>query len=562
MIIDPGLRKVAMSLYEHLNTPRSLSCWLLAKHGKGPLEGDQLVMMTVDPRNYLDSPEGAERFRRDAQAVNFLRKSPLVRTTFNKRLTAEGTFEKCEALCAETNRFLELLSLRSSVSNIPVCDELRRILDGARKIASRILGPIPDDLPGRFGPGTSAELKGSTYATVADKLLVKPLVTPSCQALFELEFWRTHWGRSRLESGLPLPGVIRGNRFTTVPKDAKTLRGICIEPLGNLWVQLGIGGYLKRRLAAVGLKVGRSTRPDDPIQQLIAAPSSDGQSFHRNLARVGSERGEWGTIDLSNASDTVAYELVRWVIPPDWFELLCAARSPKTLFKGSWVHLEKFSSMGNGFTFELESLLFSCIIASATGLKVGQSVFVYGDDILIPTEHGLTAMAILRACGFEPNGKKSFIEGPFRESCGGDFFLGVDVRSVYADGNFESPVEWIALHNQLVKRWGHGPYLQRVVERVPLRLRHFGPTFLGDRVFHSDTFKTFTRKGEDHKWKRFVTAIVPTPRYVPLERWSTELALTTILTGAVRSYGGTGGVAAIAPRGQLRGFRVRLVSVS
>lgn len=562
MFFDPGLRKVAMSLYEHLNTPKSLACWLLAKHGRGPAEGDQLVAMTADPRNYLDNPAGAERFRRDAQAANFVRKSPLIRTSHDRRAAALRTFEECEAQCSVTNQFLELIQLRTQVSNIPVCDEIRRILDGARKIAGRILGPIPDDLPGRFGPGTSAELKGSTYATVADKLLVKPHVTPACQALFEHEFWRTHWGRSRLVAGLPLPATMRGNRFTTVPKDAKTDRGICIEPLGNLWVQLGIGGYLKRRLAAVGLKVGRNTPPSDPIQQLLVAPSSDGQSFHRRAAREGSLSGKWGTIDLSNASDTVAFELVRWVLPPDWFDLLCAARSPFSHVEGRWHKLEKFSSMGNGFTFELETLLFSAILASATGLKVGETVFVYGDDILIPSEYGDLAMAVLRAVGFTPNSRKSFHTGPFRESCGGDYFAGVDVRSVYADGDFSTPGEWIALHNNLRARWGQGPYLKRVVEQVPTRLRVFGPSSLGDRLFHSDSYRVITRKGEDFKWQRFVIAILPIQKKVSLERWSDELTLTAILTGTVRSSRGFCGGAAIVPRGEPSGYRMRLISVS
>lgn len=559
MIKDPGLRKVAMSLYEHLNTPRSLSCFLLLKYGSSPLDGDQLVTLTTDPRNYMDTTVGAELFRRDTQATDFLRKSPLVITSFDLKKRALDVFHECEAQCKVTNEFLGLLQLRTQASNIPVCDEIRRILDGARKIAGRILGSIPDDLPGRFGPGTSAELKGSTYATVADKLLTKPFVTPDCQALFEHEFWRTHWGRSRLVAGLPLPGTIRGNRFTTVPKDSKSLRGICVEPLGNLWVQLGIGGYLKRRLAGVGLKVGRSSVPQDPIQRLSAAPSSDGQSFHRNLAREGSVRGEWCTIDLSNASDTVATELVRWVLPPDWFELLYACRSPKTFINGSWVHLEKFSSMGNGFTFELESLIFAAILAAGLGLKVGRDCFVYGDDIVIPGTSGRDAMAILRAVGFTPNGKKSFIDGPFRESCGGDYFLGTDVRSVYAKASFESPVEWVALHNLIRRKWPQfGAVLHRIVERLPTRLRVFGPEFLGDSVLHADTYRTITRKGDRYKWQRYVAAIVVDPVKVPLDRWSPEMVITTILCGA-RSNRGVG---FLTPRGGPAGYRIRLASVS
>lgn len=99
--------------------------------------------------------------------------------------------------------------------------------------------------------------------------------------------------------------VVRGNRFTTVPKDAWKHRGICIEPSINLFYQLGIGEWLTMRM-------GRKLDWKKDSQQ----------AFHRFLAQLGSFTRNNATIDLSNASDTICYNLVKLLLPVDWFNLL------------------------------------------------------------------------------------------------------------------------------------------------------------------------------------------------------------------------------------------------
>jgi hypothetical protein len=480
----------------------------------------------MDPRNFLEGCIGAEAFRKDAQATDFLRKSPLLPVKLDRKKAARDTFWECEKQCFATNQFLDLLRYPSTTESVAET-RLRQILLKAAKIAKRILGPVPDTLEGVFGPGTSFELKGQAYSTLADKMWITPHVTEACMPVFEHLYWPTLWGRERLRFGLPLPATCRGNRFTTVPKDATKDRGICVEPLGNLWAQLGIGRYLKRRLADVGLRVARSRAPDCPIQRMQAAQPLTGQEIHQRLAREGSSLGSWATIDLSNASDTVALELVRWVIPPDWFELLYACRSHNTLLDGSWVRLDKFSSMGNGFTFELETLLFASILEATTGARTGQDLFVYGDDIVIPGQFGLDAMAILRACGFSPNMQKSFLSGPFRESCGGDFFSGWHVRPYSANGTLRSPLEWVAMHNELLRRWGPTLAAKRCVDAVPLKLRVFGPKYLGHRVFWGKPHRTWFEDGCE-----WVATIRSSVRGIPLERWGTEFTLCLALLGA------------------------------
>ncbi len=556
MEFNQDLSKVASALYSRLDTAKSLSCEIMLRYKQWGL----LATQQVDPSNYIEGPWGAARYFKDSQAANFLRKSPLLPgcNAGMRKAAAEKTFDECETMCASTNYFLQHLHTRRYLASRPAIEErLVSILDRARQICTRVLGKLPDDFNGRFGPGTSVELKGSVHATCADKMYVTPSATSAAMPLFEHDFWRTHWGRQRLSLGLPLPRTSRGNSFTTVPKEATKDRGICIESLGNLWVQLGMGGELKRRLSKVGLHVGKVTPIQDPFNLLYRTRPFDGQYFHQQMAREGSLKGSWATIDLSNASDTIAYELVKWLIPDDWFAVLSAIRSPYTLFKKGWVRLEKFSSMGNGTTFELESLIFAALVAAVSDLKVGKDVFVYGDDILVPSEHGLDAMAVLKACGFVPNVRKSYVAGPFRESCGGDFFSGFGVRSVYADSEFGEPTDWIVLHNQLAARGLNGPVLHRCIQPIPTRLRLFGPRALGDQVLHGHRYKTrVNRRG----WTVLPT-VQPSSFKVPLERWGSEFAVTLACLGVVRNSSSKV-KPMMVPRGSPCGYRIRLASVN
>lgn len=517
--------RAATTLYRHLNTPRALTAFILLQAG----EWDQLVTLTMDPRTYLDTPSGAEKFRKDTQATDFLRKCDAVPASFDRKAAALKSFYQCEEQCAVTNYFIDHLICRQGIS--PVERESLRILRRARKIIKRLVGPVPASLMGRFGPGTSFELQGSAFSTLADKLWVTPAVTRDAYAVWRHTVDGTILDRRRLELGLPDHQVVRGNRFTTVPKDAKTDRGICVEPLGNLYCQLGVGSYLKGRLANVGLYVNRNNTPVCPIKRLRTRPSPNGQFIHRQLAAIASRTGEWATIDLSNASDTVAYNLVRELMPPDWFSLLSALRSPFTrVDKTKWVRLEKFSSMGNGFTFELETLIFAALAAAVSDLTPGMDLFVYGDDIIVPTRASNDVLAILRNFGFTPNEKKTFTQGPFRESCGGDYFLGFDVRPVILDREPRTPMEWIALHNHIRRKFPSAKHTLRVViEQLPEVARVFGPSRLDDTVLHTD---------DSHRWRpkikdgiKTVLGLVAEATPIPLARWGDEFTVSLALLG-------------------------------
>jgi hypothetical protein len=112
--------------------------------------------------------------------------------------------------------------------------------------------------------------------------------------------------------------------------------------------------------------------------------------------------------------------------------------------------------MGNGYTFELESLIFWAIVQQVCKPNVNErdmSVRVYGDDLVVPSEHYDSIVGRLAEAGFRPNSKKSFSSGPFRESCGKQYYNGVDITPYYVRRPVKSFDRLFLVHNN-VYRWG------------------------------------------------------------------------------------------------------------
>jgi hypothetical protein len=223
------------------------------------------------------------------------------------------------------------------------------------------------------------------------------------------------------------------SRTTTVPKNAKTDRIIAIEPHMNIFVQKGIGALLRHRLKLFGVDLNT-------------------QSWNQFLA---SKAQEWSlsTIDLKGASDSVSHRLVRYLLPSRWYELLNAARVDFTQLDGRRVPLQKFSSMGNGFTFELETLIFyaACLACGAHKSLTA----VYGDDIIVEKSVSDKLIEVLDFIGFKTNAKKTFLEGNFFESCGTDWYEGHDVRPIFLKGQYVDDTQCRLYIPNALRRYAH-----------------------------------------------------------------------------------------------------------
>jgi hypothetical protein len=524
--LDEQLVKVARKLFLAVDSEVSRSC--LQKLESSDLLG--LVSMTINPSDYTN----AYVFRKDYQCVNFLRKAIVDIPGVSRHKVALESFFKAEEECAVTNyRFRRF---RTGPLDLPEARSLS-VLEGARDWLKRVLGPIPKSIEPRFGPGSTFEDIGK-LATIPDKMSSRPTITANARCLLPLWAGQTqaYRRRDRNFEGEPSsawfhalltvnsrtePKTVSGNRFTTVPKDALKNRGICIEPSMNVYFQLGVGSALRARLRSNAL-----------IDLDVAADT------HRELARSSSMTGELATIDLSNASDTVCLELVRFLLPPDWFELLYCLRSPSTLIgRKKTVWLEKFSSMGNGFTFELETLIFASICSACGAGISGRDFHVYGDDIIVKTEVARVVLAALRFCGFTPNPKKTFVAGKFRESCGGDFFDGLPVKGHFVKELPSEPQDWIALANGIRAsaheaqghdfRWcGLRHAWLACLDALPSNIRRLrGPSYLGDLVIHDPEYQVYRVRN----CIRYVACYKPKAVLLAWNHWSDEVMMASML---------------------------------
>lgn len=225
------------------------------------------------------------------------------------------------------------------------------------------------------------------------------------------------WHAALCERWGPLPEhwirIVQGSEGFTVPKDSDVDRFACKEPTGNVLLQTAVGTHIRNRLRKVGINLNDQTR-------------------NANRAWWASLTGSDATIDLSSASDSVTLAVCQVLLPPEWYSACLAGRSPFGFVNGKRVEWEMMSSMGNGFTFELESLIFWALSeATRRLLRCPGRVLVYGDDIIVPTAVAHPLIAVLGFYGFRTNKDKTFIRGDFRESCGGHYNKGEDVTPIY-----------------------------------------------------------------------------------------------------------------------------------
>lgn len=547
-----------LTLCHDISTPRSLTVKLMVENG----EWDQLVQLRTDPMRY----SCAESYFRDNQVTEILRKHEKLETSIDRKAVACQGFLRNEAACYSSN--LRLSRYVNADRFHQLTDAERRInsfLGLVRKEIARILGKCPDLKDGRFGPGATYGDRGQ-WTTVPDKMSSKPTLTHSAK-YFTLPWMGTAWAAAcrHYDRGLV---YVKGNRFTTVPKDATKDRGIAIEPSLNLFYQLAYGSAMKDRIKRAGI-------------DLLCASDN-----HRELARVASLSGELCTLDLSDASDTVCKRLVELLLPADWFDVLNALRSSHTLFEGKWVLLEKFSSMGNGFTFELETLIFlaiSIVCTREAGFDpiLGVNVSVFGDDIIVPTAAYSNVKSMLSFLGFTLNAKKSFATGWFRESCGGDFFKGVSVRAHYQKENTDEPQQHIAMANGLRRSASFTDqsgfdrrYMLRTwfrsLDRLPSEIKSLrGPQVLGDICIHDDEPKWVRRsRSSIHYVRVFRPARFPRLGW---EHWSPEVVLAAALYGVGDGLSKSASSApskerrdsgGVIPRGAVAGYKVGWVPFS
>jgi hypothetical protein len=116
------------------------------------------------------------------------------------------------------------------------------------------------------------------------------------------------------------------------------------------------------------------------------------------------------------------------------------------------LKLQKYASMGNGTTFVVQTVVYYALARLAckrAGCSL-ENIAVFGDDIILPSFAAPHLTEMFQYCGLMVNDEKSFISGPVRESCGGDYYRGFNIRPVFYRKDYHDDLAgFLAMRNLL-----------------------------------------------------------------------------------------------------------------
>jgi len=413
----------------------------------------------------------------------------------HKKVLRPCTTERVQA--AEV-AFVETESKCAMYRDSPDRDIFRRV---AAIVVSDLLKScdygMPGDLSPQHGPGVNTTRKVNNQKWVFD-------------SWYERHEWFLPWHEYAtgsysaaidslmgVDSGVPCVKLVPPEdeppvKVTFVPKTLKSPRVIAVESQPMQFAQQAVRKWLVGLIEQSEITGGRINFADQTVNQ--------------RLARASSASGRFATIDMKNASDLVTLEHVRdlFSVSPQTLEIMESVRSERAqLPSGVVIPLRKYASMGSAVCFPVEALAFYVAsvaarikaagraITSRSVREYGRDIYVYGDDILVPSHEAPTVCEYLESVNFQVNQHKSFWTGKFRESCGEDAYAGDRVTPVYCRRDCpanrrdaEGVVSWVSMANQfyMAGLWGAARAVRAVVETVVRRkLPHIrdGAPFVG-----------------------------------------------------------------------------------
>jgi len=280
----------------------------------------------------------------------------------------------------------------------------------------------------KHGPGATADAKygNQKFHQTTWPCRLEPYFPYGEMVLPNWSYWEQIGEVDFLEPGSEIPVKV-----ISVPKTMKTPRIIAVEPTAMQYAQQAVLRLIVDTVA------GEKT-----IHRMI---SFNDQTPNQRLAREGSRFRDLATLDLSEASDRVSCETVSHLLSSHrhFHDAVMACRSTRARLPDDSVReLSKFASMGSALCFPMEAAVF--LVAIFVGIQedlerrlvrsdvkhYSHRVRVFGDDIVVPKEHVRSVIRSLEYFGLKVNGRKSFWNGKFRESCGKEYYDGTDVSIV------------------------------------------------------------------------------------------------------------------------------------
>lgn len=282
-----------------------------------------------------------------------------------------------------------------------------------------------------------------------------------------------------------------------VPKSYKSLRSMCPETTVPAFFGQGVGGSIGARLTKIGIDL--KTQP----------------SVHVMLSLLASKFEELGiaTLDWSEASNRIWIVLCKVLMSegdgPRWFDFImnvCRSNATWVTFKVKLAKGERFEAMadleeylevyadgqysvkktgqlyvvkclvqtsmigtmGNAITFPLQTLIFYAFLTACTEMYADshavddginrilpdmQPVSEFGDDGIVDIRIVDTVKYYAPLLGLRLNSDKSYYSGKFRESCGGDYYCGMEVRPVMLQRPPTSPKDDPGTNARVIHAW-------------------------------------------------------------------------------------------------------------
>lgn len=423
-----------------------------------PTDEMSVAFPMPDPLKYSD----AKLFAKDYFIYNLARKRELKNPTSTQMRTSLGKWAESERRCHVVNqcgRWVEPITEDERVRFNRLDQSVRRIINSVlvdqwpeldfsptggatatvkRKYSlsvSKVDGtPLTENLqPHKCAPASRVylELMLHNNPGVARRFLrARHQLLDESQSLHPIELPHPTDEEIR-ELAIWLCTDVPPASFDFVPKDINTVRLIAKSNSISIMVQKTFGDAIRRALMNVGINL-------------------NDQTVNQEWAEIGSLTGLVATVDLSAASDSISRYMVNF-LPRRWQAYVNASRDTHVSCGRTSYKLAMLAGMGNGYIFELESLLFYAMTrAVVEELKLDTSMIsVYGDDIICPIGAVDLLSEYMLSLGFLFNKEKSFSKGLFRESCGKHYFNGVDVTPVYIKSDLDNTEELYHCYNGL-----------------------------------------------------------------------------------------------------------------
>lgn len=393
-------------------------------------------------------------------------------------------FYKMERGYSERSLRKATQKLIATDSNLPDLGTFsdRRDLALARALISEVCRKIDfSDLRPKHGPGAVAG--GETivekrklrhrYLRLESRFRPMPIfygLSEICQNMEQfLTSYQTEYGLSRV---------------AFVPKDSRGPRVISLEPAEYMWCQQALKSVLYDHIEKHRLTAGHVNFAD--------------QTVNRKCALSWSTQD---TLDMSDASDRNSLALVEFLFEKTTLlHWLRAARTPGTVLPtGEVLWFKKFAPMGSAVCFPVQALVYWALAVTAlriSGIPLWialRSVYVYGDDLIVPHGYFTAINELFESVGLKFNIDKCCISGKFRESCGLDAYDGEDITPLRLKHSergqvLSNYVPLVEHANALYKRgyWAAASELKKqIMDECPVKLPTFTEElpvlgFLGD----------------------------------------------------------------------------------